>query len=295
MFWVMSLLSGAAVGVTLGLIGGGGSILSVPLMMHVLGVSSPHVAIGTTAVAVTVNALANLGLAARRNTIKWRCAALFALSGVAGAAVGAALGKRMNGDHLLLLFGVLMIGVGALMFRPRANLGDPQVHLDRQSARHLAPRLVSLGLGTGAISGFFGIGGGFLIVPALILATGMPMLAAVTSSLVAVAAFGLTTAASYASAGLVDWPLAGLFILGGVAGGVFGSRLALRISSRKHLLSQVFAVLVVAVGVYVGIDGWRNLSGLVSVRSEHTARVVFAETMEFGAGTLSVHYEASRP
>jgi uncharacterized membrane protein YfcA len=264
MFWLISLLSGAAVGVTLGLVGGGGSILSVPLMMHVLGVSSPHVAIGTTAVAVTVNALANLALGARRTTIKWRCAALFALSGVAGAAAGAELGKRMNGDHLLLLFGVLMIVVGGLMFRPRASSGDPQVHLDGRSAPHLAPRLMGLGLATGAMSGFFGIGGGFLIVPALIVATGMPMLMAVSSSLIAVAAFGMTTAVSYAAAGLVDWALAGLFILGGVAGGLLGSRLALKISARKNLLARVFAVLVAAVGVYVSIASWRNLIGVAS-------------------------------
>lgn len=259
MSWLMTLLSGASVGVTLSLVGGGGSILAVPLMMHVLGVSSPHVAIGTTAVAVTTNALANLALVAQHNVIKWRCAALFAFSGVAGAALGAALGKRMNGDHLLVLFGLLMIVVGSLMFRSRAQEGNPQVRLDWRSAAHLAPRLVGLGVGTGAVSGFFGIGGGFLIVPALILATGMPMLVAVTSSLVAVAAFGLTTATSYAFAGLVNWKLASLFILGGVVGGVFGSRLVVRISANKHLLSRIFGVLVIAVGVYVCITGRPHL------------------------------------
>lgn len=255
MAWLLTLLSGASVGVSLSLVGGGGSILAVPLMMHVLGVSSPHVAIGTTAVAVTANALANLALVARRNVIKWRCAALFAGSGVAGAAAGAALGKHTNGDYLLAMFGLLMIVVGILMFRPRATEGNPQVHLDRQSASHLAPRLVGLGVSTGAVSGFFGIGGGFLIVPALILATGMPMLMAVTSSLVAVAAFGLTTAASYAFAGLVNWKLAALFILGGVIGGVFGSRLAARVAANKHLLARIFGALVIAVGLYVCIAG----------------------------------------
>lgn len=259
MFWLMGLLGGASVGVTLGLVGGGGSILAMPLMVHLLGVSSAHIAIGTTAVAVTANALANLALAARHNLIKWRCTMLFAVSGVAGAAAGAALGKRIDGQHLLLLFGLLMIVIGVLMLRPSANPGDPQVHLDRQSVRYLAPRLIALGLGTGAVSGFFGIGGGFLIVPALILATGMPMLMAVTSSLVAVAAFGLTTAVSYAAAGLVDWGLAGIFILGGIAGGVLGSRLAARIATRKHLLSRVFALLVMAVGAYLGLAELRNI------------------------------------
>ena len=246
------MLSGAAVGLTLGLVGGGGSILAMPLMIHVLGVSSPHLAIGTTAAAVTASALVNLALASRSD-IKWRCVSLFALSGVAGAAAGAALGKRMNGDHLLMLFGLLMIIVGALMFRPRSSASEANVELDMHSAAHLAPRLIALGVGTGAVSGFFGIGGGFLIVPALVLATGMPMITAVTSSLVAVAAFGLTTATSYAIAGLVDWRLAGIFVAGGVVGGLLGTRLAQHLSAHKNLLARVFATLVVIVGLYVCI------------------------------------------
>jgi uncharacterized membrane protein YfcA len=259
MFWLLGIVSGASVGLLLGLFGGGASILATPLMVHVLGVSSPHVAIGTTSIAVTVNALVNLAFAARRGMVKWSCTSLFAVSGVVGASAGAALGKRMNGDHLLLLFGVLMILVGVIMLRRRAEAGDPLVRLDRQSAPHLAPRLVSLGFATGAVSGFFGIGGGFLIAPALVMATGMPLLFAMTSSLLAVAAFGFTTAVSYSWTGLVDWPLAGIFILGGIAGGVIGSQLGVRIASRKRLLSLLFAVLVVAVGSYVCIEGWQRL------------------------------------
>ena len=91
------------------------------------------------------------------------------------------------------------------------------------------PAIVGLGLATGTLSGFFGIGGGFLIVPALMLATGMPIMNAVSSSLVAVTAFGLTTAASYAWSGLVSWGLAGLFVAGGIAGGLVGTR------SARHL------------------------------------------------------------
>jgi uncharacterized protein len=254
--WLLGLLGGASVGLMLGLIGGGGSILAVPLMVHMLGTASPHVAIGTSAVAVTVNALAGLAINVRRGmTIKWRCTALFAASGVAGAAIGAAVGKRLDGGHLLTLFGLLMIAVGAAMFRPLRDVGAAGVHLDVQSARKLAPRLVLLGLGTGAVSGFFGIGGGFLIVPALMLATGMPLIMAVASSLIAVAAFGVTTAVSYAASGLVDWSLAALFILGGIGGGLFGVRLATLLSRRKNLQSLLFAVLVIGVGLYVAISG----------------------------------------
>lgn len=251
MFWLMGLLGGASVGVTLGLIGGGGSILAMPLMVHLLGVSSPHIAIGTTAVAVTANALANLAPAARRNLIKWRCTLLFAVSGVAGAAAGAALGKRIDGQRLLLLFGLLMIVVGVLMFRPSARPGDPQVHLDRQSVRYLAPRLIVLGLGTGMVSGFFGIGGGFLIVPGLLFSTGMPMLYAVGSSLLAVGAFGLTTAVSYAASGLVDWRVAAEYIGGGLAGGYLGMLLACHLAGHKATLNRIFAGLVFIVALYM--------------------------------------------
>jgi uncharacterized membrane protein YfcA len=101
------------------------------------------------------------------------------------------------------------------------------------------------------LSGFFGIGGGFLIVPGLILATGMPILSAVGSSLVAVTAFGLTTAANYALSGLVDWTLAALFIGGGVLGGLVGTRSAQMLADKKGALDTVFAGLIFAVAIYM--------------------------------------------
>jgi uncharacterized membrane protein YfcA len=113
------------------------------------------------------------------------------------------------------------------------------------------PAIVGLGLATGTLSGFFGIGGGFLIVPALMLATGMPIINAVSSSLVAVTAFGLTTAASYAWSGLVAWGLAGLFIAGGLVGGLIGTRLAQLLSARRGALNIVFAVVIIVVAIYM--------------------------------------------
>ena len=108
-----------------------------------------------------------------------------------------------------------------------------------------------IGLATGALSGFFGIGGGFLIVPGLIMATGMPILYAVGSSLVAVTGFGLTTAANYALSGLVDWTLAALFIGGGVLGGLLGANLASKLAVKKGALNTVFAGLIFVVAIYM--------------------------------------------
>ncbi len=239
--------SGSLVGFTLGLVGGGGSILAVPLLVYLVGVTNPHVAIGTSAVAVAVNALANLGSHARGGTVKWRCALVFAVSGVIGAFGGSTLGKTMDGQKLLALFAVLMMIVGALMLRKRSGEGNASVKLGRDNF----PKLVGIGLATGALSGFFGIGGGFLIVPGLIMATGMPILNAVGSSLVAVSAFGLTTASNYALSGLIDWPLAALFIGGGVFGGLLGTRSAKVLAGRKGALNTVFAGLIFVVAIYM--------------------------------------------
>ncbi len=251
---ILSVLSGSLVGLSLGLIGGGGSILAVPLMAYVVGLP-PHAAIGTSAVAVAASALVNLGGHARAGTVRWSCAIVFAMSGVAGAAIGAQIGKRVDGQALLGAFGVLMIVVAGLMLRPRRGGHDPRVRLTRASARRLLPPLAATGLAVGALSGFFGIGGGFLIVPGLISATAMPLLNAIGSSLVSVAAFGATTAVSYAASGLIAWRIAGLFILGGLAGGYAGIEAAKTLAGRKRMLAVVFSAVVALVGLYVTFRG----------------------------------------
>ncbi|PPQ31648.1 sulfite exporter TauE/SafE family protein [Rhodopila globiformis] len=246
---VLAVLSGILVGFSLGLIGGGGSILATPLLLYVVGVRNPHVAIGTGALAVAANAFANFVAHARAGTVRWRNAAIFAVVGVAGAAVGSSVGKAFNGQRLLFLFAILMIVVGILMLRRRhdskATTGPERI------TRAGAARLAVAALLVGALSGFFGIGGGFLIVPGLIYATGMPMINAVGSSLLSVGAFGVTTAANYALSGLVDWTLAGEFIGGGVVGGLLGMRLALRLSTRRNTLTRIFAGLIFLVAAYM--------------------------------------------
>jgi hypothetical protein len=244
---VLGLASGALVGFSLGLVGGGGSILAVPLMVYVVGVPDAHAAIGTSAIAVAANAAVNLANHARGGTVKWWCALTFAAAGIIGAFAGSIFGKMMDGQKLLALFAVLMLVIAALMLKTRSSVGLPDVRMSWSNV----PALVGLGLVTGTLSGFFGIGGGFLIVPALMLATGMPILNAVSSSLVAVTAFGLTTAASYAWSGLISWKLAGLFIAGGIAGGLIGTRSAHRLAARRGALNMVFAAVIIAVALYM--------------------------------------------
>lgn len=157
-----------------------------------------------------------------------------------------------------------MVVVGLLMLCPRSSEGDPDVRLTRESAGGLAPLLVAVGFTVGLFAGFFGIGGGFLIVPGLMLAIGMPLSNAIGTSLFVVSAFGAATAASYAVSGLIDWPMAGLFVLGGLAGGVVGVRIGKVLGARKRALTLVFASLVILVGVYV----WRGAFGILPLRHE---------------------------
>lgn len=251
--YLLGVCSGGLVGASLGLFGGGGSILAVPLMVYVVGVADSHVAIGTSALAVSANACANLVTHARRGNVNWRCAAIYSVAGVAGAFAGSTLGKALDGKHLLLLFALLMMAVATLMFRRRHDGGNP----DAACTIENAPKTVGFGATTGALSGFFGIGGGFLIVPGLVSATGMPLLNAIGSSLVAVAAFGLTTALNYARSGLIDWPLAADFLLGGIAGGVAGALGARSLGKRKGMLGVLFSGVIFAVGLYVAWQGLR--------------------------------------
>lgn len=244
----LPLLAGVPIGLAIGLVGGGGSILAVPLLVYVVGVASPHVAIGTAAVTVTANAAASL---TRTSNVKWPCALVFAAAGIVGALAGAEAGKALHGAQLLAAFGALMVTIGLLLLRPRRTPHQPGVRLSRDTARHLLPRLVPIGFAVGLLAGFFGIGGGFLIVPGLILATRMPLVIAIGTSLVVVAALGATTAASYAWSGLVDWPLTALLVAGGALGSLIGMRLGRSLAERRRALEIGFAAIVIAVGLFV--------------------------------------------
>ncbi|HEY9233782.1 MAG TPA: sulfite exporter TauE/SafE family protein, partial [Phenylobacterium sp.] len=210
----LAALGGGAIGLLLSLFGGGGSVLATPLLLYVVGVGDPHVAIGTSAAAVAVNAAAGLGAQARAGRVKWPCALVFGGAGLVGSLIGAQVAKMVDGGQLILWFAGAMALVGLSMLLPKAGEGDPGVRLNPDLTRRLAP----LGLLVGLVAGFFGIGGGFLIVPGLMAATGMTLANAAASSLVSVVLFGAATSASYAASGLVDWPVFAALIAGGAVG-----------------------------------------------------------------------------
>lgn len=245
---------GALVGALLAMFGGGGSILATPLLIYAVGVRDPHVAIGTSAAAVALNAAASVVGHWRGGRVKWPCAAAFAGSGLAGSVIGSSLAKQVEGHRLLLLFAFAMAAIALSMFRRPTSEGDPDVRISWPIVLRLAPA----GLATGLAAGFFGIGGGFLIVPGLMMSTGMPLASAAASSLVSVALFGAATSLNYALSGQVDWPVAIAFVAGGAAGGAAGLKGAKALAERALLARRLFAGLILLVACYVG---WRASNG----------------------------------
>lgn len=247
---LLAAVSGAIVGLFLAVFGGGGSVLAAPLLLYLVGVRDPHVAIGTSAAGVAVNALVGLGGHARAGRVKWPCALLFGGAGLVGSLAGSTLAKRIDGHSLLLFFALAMAAIAVSMFRQPRSLGDPAVTLDRRLMMRLAP----MGVVVGFAAGFFGIGGGFLIVPGLMLAAGMTLASAQASSLVSVAIFGAATSANYALSGLVDWPIVGAMVVGGAAGTALGLPIAKALGDRAALGRKLFAGLILLVATYVA---WR--------------------------------------
>ncbi|MCR9077810.1 MAG: sulfite exporter TauE/SafE family protein [Hyphomonadaceae bacterium] len=254
----LSLLSGAIVGVFLGTFGGGGSVLAAPLLLYLVGVDDPHVAIGTSAAGVAAIALFSLFGHWRGGRVKWPCAIVFAMSGLIGSILGSSLAKITQGDVLLLGFAAAMAMIALSMFRKPKTAGDPDVTLTPRMVLQLAP----IGLVVGLAAGFFGIGGGFLIVPGLMLAVGMTMANATASSLVSVSIFGAATSANYAMSGLVDGRLILLLLAGGALGGVVGILISKWLAGRLRTARLAFAVMILAVAGFVAVQAGQGI-GLI--------------------------------
>lgn len=249
---LLAALGGAMVGLLLTLFGGGGSVLATPWLVYVVGVADTHVAIGTSAAAVAVNAATGLVGQARAGQVKWPCATVFAAAGLTGALTGAHFAKQVDGGSLMIWFACAMIAIAVSMLIPRRGSGDPGVRLTPTLVLRLAP----VGLATGLAAGFFGIGGGFLIAPGLMASTGMTLANAGASSLVSVTLFGAATSSSYAASGLISWPLFAALVTGGALGTLAGLPLSSRLASNPRLARSLFAAMVIAVAVYILVRNW---------------------------------------
>ena len=248
--YILSLISGLLVGFSLGLIGGGGSILAIPLLLYFVGYDHPHIAIGTTALAVGINAYLNLIPHALHHNVVVRKGIYFTIPGIVGVLIGTELGLLTPGKSLLFFFAILMIGIASLMvyrIRKKPQKGHTQMDSKEKDMNLFA--ILTTGLGVGFASGYFGIGGGFLIVPGLLFATDLPIIQAIGTSLMSVGTFGIVTAIRYGIAGKLNILFSVLFVLGGVGGGWIGTRISSKLP--RTTLTYVFAAIIVLVAIYM--------------------------------------------
>jgi len=250
---IPALAFGALIGLALGLVGGGGSILTVPILVYAIG-QPVHLATTTSLVIVGANALVGVVGHARSGNVLPKTGLAFGAAGFLGAFAGTWLNRRVPGPLLLALFALVMLAAAAAMLRKRGG-GATEV-CERYDARGWLTLGLS-GLATGFMTGFFGVGGGFVIVPALVLVLGLPMRAAVGTSLLIIALNSASGLVARLGAGGLDWGVTLLFILGGAAGVAAGVRLAGRLPQRR--LTQAFAGLIVLVAAYVL---YRSIAGV---------------------------------
>ena len=236
---------GLLIGVVMGALGGGGAILTVPILVYVLG-QQPSAATAGSLVIVMLTAIAGVGSHARKGNVRMRDGLIFGAVGVVGSLVGSKLSAAVSAPVLMTAFGVLMIAVGVLMLRRRAKGGDSSAAGERRGLGVL----IGTATGVGFLTGFFGVGGGFAVVPALVLALGFAMPVAVGSSLVVIVVNCLVALAARIGGGVsIDWPIILTFSAFGALGSVAGGRIAARVDPRK--LSLAFSVLLFAVAAYV--------------------------------------------
>ncbi len=243
-----------AVGLSLGLLGSGGAILTVPILVYLVGHDEKVAIVESLAIVGVIAAVGAVrAIASRRADL--RSGVLLAVPGIAGTTLGAALARQVPGAVQLAMLAGLMGVAAAMMLRGRRNVPEsaPPSQGDSRAAM-----VVLQGGGLGVVTGLVGVGGGFLIVPLLVLLRGLPMSAAVGTSLFIIAvnsAAGLVAhlAASSAAAGgvgaSVDWGVVGLFAGLGVAGSLIGSHVAGRMP--QDTLRRLFAVFLIAMAGYI--------------------------------------------
>lgn len=245
----LAIAAGVLIGLGLGALGGGGSMLTVPALVYLLG-QSPHQATTASLLVVGIVAVAGAIIQVRAGRAKLKVGAVFGLLGIAGSYAGSLVSAAVPASLLLAGFGVLMLAVAATMaFRRRipglAGAGGQP----RGGTRHIAV-VAAAATGVGMVTGFFGVGGGFLVVPALVLALGFDMPAAAATSLVVIAINSAAALAARAGHAVftLDWAMIGGFTAAAMLGTLAGTMVAGRISPQR--LSAAFTLLIIAVAGY---------------------------------------------
>lgn len=211
------------VGIALGLLGGGGSILTVPLLAYVAGMDA-KAAIATSLLVVGVTSAIGAVSHARAGRVQWRTGLVFGAAGMAGAYAGGLLARFIPGTVLLIGFAVMMIATAVAMLRGRRNVTAAE-----GEHRLPVPKIIAEGLVVGLVTGLVGAGGGFLVVPALALLGGLPMPVAVGTSLIVIAMKSFAGLAGYLSSVQINWPVALGVTAAAVVGALIGARLTARV------------------------------------------------------------------
>jgi len=244
---IIALTLALLVGVSLGLMGGGGSILTVPILTYVLDMP-PHEAIAASLFIVGVTSIAGMASHARAGRVRWKTGAVFGLAGMAGAFAGGILGGFISGTLLMVLFAVMMTLTALAMIRGRRPTASDTAQGSTTTTLPLA-RVLGDGFLVGIATGLVGAGGGFLIVPALNLLGGLPMTVAVGTSLLVIVMKSFAGFAGYLFSTHIDWPVVLTFTAIAIAGSFLGTLIAGRIPERA--LRKAFGFFVLAMGVFV--------------------------------------------
>jgi uncharacterized membrane protein YfcA len=237
---LIAIILSSLVGVSLGLLGGGGSILAVPLLVYVARIDV-HAAIGMSLAIVGATSLGGALVHGRAGRVDLKAALIFGAAGMIAAPFGARASHAVEHRVLLLLFAVLMIAVGGLMLRGRRGGRGGVPHPPRRLA------IVGAGLGVGLLTGFLGVGGGFLIVPALTLLAGLPIHTAVGTSLLVIALNAAAGLAGHLRHGEIPLGLTAAFTAASLLGASIGGQIAERFEPIR--LRRAFAVFVILVGL----------------------------------------------
>lgn len=267
---IITALCGAVVGLSLGLTGGGGAIFAVPLLVYALGVD-PRAAIGVSLVTVGLTSFVGFVQRLRSGAVEVRTGLLFAVAGMITAPLGAWSAARLPEPLLLVAFAVLMLIIAVRMWRKAGDASErlpvacadepgPTCRRDPQGVLHLTSRCALLlglvGMGSGLLTGLFGVGGGFIIVPALVIFSGMGIQRAVGTSLLVISLVSLSGVASLlAVERAMPWGVVVWFASGSVVGLLLGGKWAQRLGGPT--LQRVFAVAILGVGLFVIV---RNLA-----------------------------------
>ena len=247
----IELVLGFGIGLSLGLLGGGGSILTVPALVYLVG-QTPQVAVTTSLAIVGANSVMGAMFHNSKGKLDWNVALIFGSAGMLAAYLSAGISKHIVPEFLLVAFGVLMLVIGVMLLFRRSK--------EEETSYKAKPLMLVLvtGAGVGLLTGILGVGGGFLVVPALVMLLGLPIQVAVGTSLVVIAMNSVAGFLGHASSGSFDWMVTLVFVAAGLVGTFSGMRLSSRLSSSK--LQKAFAVFVIALAFFLLFD---NLSKIL--------------------------------